>query len=80
MDAAPREAADKLPFGYAKTHGVVIDPAGGHRVFHSGALPVDVLLELRRRIGPALELQALDDASFQHQLSRAYQRDNSEAE
>lgn len=80
MDAAPREAAGKLPFGYAKAHGVVIDPAGGHRVFHSGALPVDVLLELRRRIGPALELQALDDASFQQQLSRAYQRDNSEAE
>lgn len=80
MEAAPREGAGKLPFGYAKAHGVVIDPDDAHRVFHHGTLSADVLLELRRRIGAALEFRALDDAAFQHQLSRAYQRDNSEAE
>ncbi|MDP5071009.1 MAG: type II secretion system ATPase GspE, partial [Congregibacter sp.] len=42
-------------------------------------LHCDVLLELRRRMGRQLELQALSAAEFQMQLSLAYQRDNSEA-
>lgn len=69
----------KLPFSFATAHRVVIDPRAGHRVFHDGALSVDVLLELRRRIGKELELQRLETADFQAQLSLAYQRDNSEA-
>ncbi|MFK8040738.1 type II secretion system ATPase GspE [Congregibacter sp.] len=69
----------KLPFSFAKAHRVVIDPQASHRVLHTGALSADVLLELRRRIGEALELQMLSPADFQSQLSRAYQRDNSEA-
>jgi general secretion pathway protein E len=69
----------KLPFGYATAHRVVIDPEATHRVFHDGTLPLDVLLELRRRVGRQLELQPLSAAEFQLQLTRSYQRDNSEA-
>lgn len=69
----------KLPFSFATAHRVVIDPRAAHRVFHDGALSVDVLLELRRRIGKELEFQKLAAADFQAQLSLAYQRDNSEA-
>ncbi|EAQ99069.1 type II secretion system ATPase GspE [Congregibacter litoralis] len=72
-------APGKLPFSFAKAHRVVIDPQAPHRVLHSGALTADVLLELRRRIGRDLELQTLAPTEFQSQLSRAYQRDNSEA-
>lgn len=69
----------KLPFSFAKAHRVVIDPQESHRVFHDGALRADVLLELRRRIGKDLQLASLSADEFQSQLSRAYQRDNSEA-
>ncbi|WOJ94915.1 type II secretion system ATPase GspE [Congregibacter variabilis] len=69
----------KLPFSFATAHRVVIDPQAAHRVFHDSALSVDVLLELRRRIGKQLEFQKLAAGDFQEQLSLAYQRDNSEA-
>jgi general secretion pathway protein E len=68
----------KLPFSYAKAHRVILDPDDPQRVLHEGALPSDVLLELRRRVGPALELAPLAPAEFQLQMTRAYQRDNSE--
>jgi general secretion pathway protein E len=75
VEAAP----GKLPFSYATAHRVVIDPSAMHRVLHEDALPVEVLLELRRRLGEGMELARISPAEFQLQLSRAYQRDNSEA-
>ena len=72
-------APDKLPFSYATAHRVIIDPDNTHRVLHDGPLGADVILELRRRLGAGLELAALPSTEFQAQLSRAYQRDNSEA-
>lgn len=86
MSAAPAVmdeamvAPGKLPFSYAKAHRVVIDPDAAERVLHEGTLTAQVLLELRRRIGAKLELRSLPSDEFQRQLSRAYQRDNSEAE
>ncbi len=79
----PEAAADtgplKLPFAYAKEHRVVLDPESQDRVLHEGPLRPEVLLELRRRVGPRLTLQDLPPADFQLRLTRAYQRDNSEA-
>lgn len=86
MTDVPESAPDeiqpipKLPFGFATAHRVVLDPRVPHRVLHSGALDADVLLELRRRVGRKLELCGLEAAEFQTQLTRAYQRDNSEAQ
>ncbi|MEM6484402.1 MAG: type II secretion system protein GspE, partial [Pseudomonadota bacterium] len=81
-ESAPDEnqPVPKLPFGFATAHRVVLDPRVPHRVLHSGALNADVLLELRRRVGRKLELCGLEAAEFQTQLTRAYQRDNSEAQ
>ena len=76
-DSAER-APGKLPFSYAKAHRVILDPDDPQRVLHEGALSSDVLLELRRRVGPALELAPLAPDAFQLQMTRAYQRDNSE--
>jgi len=83
----PAEAAEsgrgavaaKLPFTYAKEHRVVLDHEIPGRVFHEAGLDPQVILELRRYVGPALQLQQLDTDQFQLHLSRAYQRDNSEA-
>ncbi|MEE4108200.1 MAG: type II secretion system ATPase GspE [Halieaceae bacterium] len=88
MLAGPEAAAEpaaaapgaKLPFAYAKQHRVVLEPGAGGRVFHEGTLEPAVLLELRRRVGAELELEALPPDEFQLHLTRAYQRDNSEAE
>ncbi|MEM6300970.1 MAG: type II secretion system ATPase GspE [Pseudomonadota bacterium] len=73
-------ASSKLPFSFATANRVVLDPEDKHRVLHSGPLDAQVLLELRRRVGRGLELRALEPADFQAQLTRAYQRDNSEAQ
>jgi general secretion pathway protein E len=72
-------APGKLPFSYATAHRVLIDPGSSHRVLHEDQLSVEVLLELRRRLGAGMELARISPAEFQVQLSRAYQRDNSEA-
>jgi len=80
IEDSPSPLSAKLPFSYAKTHRVVIDPEASRRVLHDGPMAPEVLLELRRRIGVGMELQALSAADFQAQLTRAYQRDNSEAE
>ena len=79
--AAPLAAAAplKLPFAYAKEHRVVLDPENPSRELHAGAVAPEVLLELRRRVGARLSLCSLDAAQFQLRLTRAYQRDNSEA-
>ena len=70
---------DKLPFTFAKSHRVVIDPEDAKCVLHEGELAADVLLELRRKVGRGMTLKHLDSNTFQTQLTRAYQRDNSEA-
>lgn len=70
----------KLPFTFATAHRVVIDPDNPSRVLYEGALTVDALLELRRLLGPGLAFSQLSLSAFQATLSRAYQRDNSEAQ
>ncbi|MEM6775763.1 MAG: type II secretion system ATPase GspE [Pseudomonadota bacterium] len=78
-DVAVETGSLKLPFAYAKEHRVVLDPDNQDCVLHEGSLAPEVLLELRRRVGPGLRLQSLPAADFQVRLTRAYQRDNSEA-
>lgn len=79
VSGAEEGAAGKLPFAYATTHRVVINPQDGQQIFHDGPLSAGALLELRRRLGRPFELRPLPSDEFQIQLSRAYQRDNSEA-
>ncbi|MEQ8517234.1 MAG: type II secretion system ATPase GspE [Chromatocurvus sp.] len=71
----------RLPFSYAKQHAVLVDHAGagGPAVYHHGTPSLDVLIELRRVLGRAYRLEALSAEAFQLRLSKAYQRDNSEA-
>jgi len=70
----------RLPFTFAKAHGVLLDgdvqPA---RLFHKASLPVAVLTELRRFLGRRFELRAITEAEFQKRLTLAYQRGNNEA-
>jgi general secretion pathway protein E len=49
-------------------------------VLHEGPIGSEVLLEMRRLIGAQLELAEVSPTAFQATLTRAYQRDNSEAQ
>ena len=76
--AAPRA----LPFGFARQHGVLLqaaDPGAAPLLVHRAAPSLPVLLELRRWLGGPFQLEAVSEAEFQRRLTRAYQRDNSEA-
>jgi len=79
-EGAVAAVRSKLPFTYASAHRVVIDPEDPQRVLHEEPLPPLVLLELRRLLGPQLQLARVPQAQFQVTLTRAYQRDNSEAQ
>jgi general secretion pathway protein E len=70
----------KLPFTFATSHRVVIDPDNSCSVLYEGELSANALLELRRLLGPGLAFSQLSQSAFQVMLSRAYQRDNSEAQ
>ena len=61
---------------------MLVEPAAdGSLVVYQGGTPAtDVLIELRRVLGRAYRPEPLTAEAFQLRLSRAYQRDNSEAE
>lgn len=76
--AAPTPA--RLPFTYAKQHGVLLEPATAAAVVYHRAPPAaDVILELRRALGRPFRLEPLGEEAFRARLAATYQRDNSEA-
>ena len=86
LDALPEAPATedgsgvRLPFSYAKKHGVLADPGEGGvpLVYHRAPLSVDVLAELRRVLGRPFRPELLSPELFQLRLSKAYQRASSE--
>ncbi|MCB1692630.1 MAG: type II secretion system ATPase GspE [Pseudomonadales bacterium] len=74
--------AGRLPFSFAKRHGVLLLPpdADGKRsvVFKPG-LPVGILAEVRRLTGPGLAYREVDSPTFDKHLSTAYHDDSSQA-
>ena len=70
----------QLPFGFAKRHGVLFLPPvrGGDKVelvFRDG-LNIGVLAEVHRVAGGDFSLRQVDEATFNHCLSDAYQNDS----
>ena len=76
---APEAAPQRLPFAFAQEHRVLLGDGEPPTVYHCGAPVYPVLVELRRVLGRAFRLEPLDEEAFQRRLTRAYQRDNSEA-
>ncbi len=81
-ETAPEQerALVRLPFTFAKTHGVLLD--GGVQppmVYHQILPSIAVLTELRRYLGCSFELRAISEDEFQKRLSQSYQRGNNEA-
>jgi general secretion pathway protein E len=75
-------SGDPIPFGYAKRHGVVVEPGAGERprVLCRGTPPVPVLAELRRALGRRFSLVEGDAARFDEALAAAYHGAHGEAD
>lgn len=80
-DLAAKVAPRRLPFSFAKRHGVVIAQAeSGDWVVHArDDVQADTLLEVRRVLGAPFTLQRHNAEDFEAILTQAYQRDSSEA-
>ncbi|MBY6063769.1 type II secretion system ATPase GspE [Pseudidiomarina sediminum] len=83
-ELAARVAPRRLPFGFAKRHGVVVADAGhedsAELVVHCReTVAPAVLLEVRRALGQPFTLMQHDAEAFDAILTQAYQRDSSEA-
>lgn len=69
-------ADPKLPYGFARAHGVVLLAAGDIMSvgMRQGAEPL-ALVEARRLLGRPLSVEVLDDAAFEKRLSAIYASD-----
>ncbi len=79
-ELAPAESLRRLPFSFAKQHGVLLDVEDDTAHIHyRPGLKLDTLVELRRALARPLVTHSLTDKEFQARLTRTYQKDNSEA-
>ncbi len=73
----------RLPFGFAKRHGVILLPRAAGQATHpvvykAGVTPVS-LAEVRRFAGAPIQIQQVDPDTFDVQLAQTYQNDSEEA-
>jgi general secretion pathway protein E len=80
-------ANKRLPFSFAKRHGVLLIPYIANsaenpnlgQVIYKAGLDATVLAEVRRFSGQAFSCVEVDEATFDQRLSLAYQNDTGEA-
>lgn len=69
----PSSADDKkLPFGFAKRHGVIIVDLG-KTIIYKNTIPARILLELRRYLHSSFALKQVNAEEFQGLLSHIYE-------
>ena len=74
--AAPATPDFRLPYAFAKAHGIILgasDPGRAEVMVRQGT-PVSAIAETRRILGVPLQLIQLDTARFERQLAEAYSR------
>ncbi len=80
MTEASAIATARLPFSFAKRFGVVVEQ-GEPLILHCRAgISAAALKEVRRALGQPVTLQEHAASDFERLLTRAYQRDSSEAQ
>ncbi|WP_430462520.1 type II secretion system ATPase GspE [Thalassolituus sp. LLYu03] len=71
--------ATRLPFGFAKRFGVLVEGAGDQlKVLHKDGLEAQVVLEIQRHLSTPFRLEAVSKEEFDRRLGLAYQSDSSE--
>lgn len=78
--ASSGSLATRLPFGFAKRFGLLVDGSGSSlRVLHREPLSISALMEVQRYLSSGFRLEAVADEEFERRLGLAYQSDSSEA-
>ncbi len=76
------ESRLRLPFSFAKRHGVILLPMQDHseqQVVYKSGLKPQALAEVRRFVGARFSCQEVDNSTFDSKLSTTYQNDSGEA-
>jgi len=78
------EKIKRLPFSFAKRHGVILVPNTGESletstVLYKSGLSTMVLAEVRRFSGSSFNCEEVDEPTFDQKLTLAYQNDTGEA-
>lgn len=78
MTEALASAPRRLPFAFAKRHGVLVAEDRGEAlaVMHREDIAPESLIELRRYFGVPLQLQAISGAEFDRLLQQTYESDS----
>lgn len=78
---ATTEAPRRLPFAYAKRHGVLVNRWDNGRavVWCRPDVSAATLAEVRRYLGAPITLEAIEADRFEYQLRQAYEQGSSEA-
>ncbi|MBY0416729.1 MAG: Flp pilus assembly complex ATPase component TadA, partial [Pararheinheimera sp.] len=80
-DMQPVAAKVRLPFGFAKRFGVLLQAqADGWLLYVNPQTPPAALLEVRRLLSAPFKVQKLQQTEFDVLLEASYQRDSSEAQ
>lgn len=80
-DIKPVSARIRLPFGFAKRYGVLLQQqAQGWVLYIHAATPASALLEVRRLLTEPFSVKTLPITEFDALLEASYQRDSSEAQ
>lgn len=80
-DMQPVAAKVRLPFGFAKRFGVLLQAqADGWLLYVNPQTPPAALLEVRRLLSASFKVQKLQQTEFDALLEASYQRDSSEAQ
>jgi len=82
QDVAPQAAQNpsRLPFNFAKRHGVLVDPVPStpSKILCLPKIKPVILAEVRRYLNTALQFETVDQALFQEKLSLAYENSSDE--
>ena len=71
----------RLPFSFAKRHGVVIEEIGdvdAMVAYKAGVTPATIV-EIRRFLGMPIQFNEVNEGEFERRLSKAYENNSSEA-
>lgn len=71
----------RLPFSFAKRHGVVIEQIGDvdAMVAYKPGMTPATIVEIRRYLGMPIQFNEVNDAEFERRLSKAYENNSNDA-
>lgn len=78
---ADARARKRLPFSFAKRHGVVIEQIGevDAMVAYKPGIAPATIVEIRRYLGMPIQFNEVNETEFERRLSKAYENNSNEA-